>query len=64
MVHLQGAAIPVHLSDQNLARGLRLAPRMHMVHAMFLAYGGDEAWRTTTCGTSRTFSGMLRRGAP
>ncbi len=64
MAHLQGAAIPVHLGDLNLARALRLAPRVHMVRVMFLAYGGDEAWRTTACGTSRTFSGMLRRGAP
>jgi hypothetical protein len=45
MAHLQGTAIPVHLGNLDLAVAWLLAPRVHIVHVMFLAYGGEEAWR-------------------
>jgi hypothetical protein len=45
MAHLQGAAIPVHLGNLNLARAFRLASGVEIAHVMFLSYGGEEAWR-------------------
>jgi hypothetical protein len=58
MAHLQGAVIPMHLGHLNPARALRLAPRVHIVQIMFLAYGGDEAWHMR-----RLDAAQLRREA-